>query len=270
MKKADIHIGLKTGRLTVISDVFHIKNINQNVNFVTCRCDCGKEKNIKIYEIGLSTLSCGCWSKEQQLKSFFKHGMSKSKAYKNYFSMKQRCYNQKTTAYKDYGGRGITVCDRWLNKENGFKFFLSDMGEKPTPKHSIDRIDVNGNYEPTNCRWADSFTQANNKTTSINIEINGVTKTLKEWSDFYGVNYFMAMHRYYLGMPTQQIFNKEQMQGLMITKYGCTKTLSTWAKIFGVTRKSAYDRYYRGGNFERMFNLTPNNPNISRQLLPLN
>ncbi len=92
----------------------------------------------------------------------YKHGMARTSTYVCWQDMKNRCYNPNVKAYKHYGGRGITVCDRWLDSENGFINFLNDMGEKPKGL-SIDRIDVNGNYEPSNCRWATASQQSINK-----------------------------------------------------------------------------------------------------------
>lgn len=105
-------------------------------------------------------------------------------AYIVWIEMRKRCYNKKLPAYPRYGGRGITVCDRW---RFSYANFFADMG--PNPKGmSLDRIDNNGCYEPGNCRWATTFTQARNKSNNVKFTLNGVTKTLKEWSEETGIS----------------------------------------------------------------------------------
>lgn len=144
-----------------------------NRAYWTCWCDCGKEKAIRAD--GLTTgavQSCGCLGRERRtaasVVASLKHGKTRGKRgeqrqppeYRAWTNMKTRCYNQKSKRYVDWGGRGIKVCDRWLNS---FENFYADMGPKPAPGYSIDRIDVDGNYEPGNCRWADAKTQRNNR-----------------------------------------------------------------------------------------------------------
>jgi len=107
------------------------------------------------------------------------HGMTKTSEHKSWSGIKERCFNPNHKGYSYYGARGITVCDRW---KNSFENFFADMGLKPTPKHSIDRIDNNGNYCPDNCRWATKAEQANNKSTNRLITIGCVTLTIAQWT----------------------------------------------------------------------------------------
>ena len=109
--------------------------------------------------------------------------MSKTTTYKSWCHMKERCLNEGNQDYPDYGGRGIQVCDRWLSFEN----FYADMGEKPRGRYSIDRLDTDGGYEPSNCRWATDKQQARNKRNNRAIEFNGRTQLLVEWSQETGV-----------------------------------------------------------------------------------
>lgn len=108
----------------------------------------------------------------------YKHGMDGTPVYKAWISLKARCNNKKDKDYKDYGGRGIKVCDRWLHS---FENFYKDIGDKPTSKHSIDRIDNNGNYCKENCRWATIYEQNNNRRSTRYIEYKGDKMSLFQW-----------------------------------------------------------------------------------------
>jgi hypothetical protein len=136
-----------------------------------CRCDCGNEKIIRSASLisGL-TKSCGCLQKEiarkSIIKSFTTHGMSKSPEYHSWTGMKRRCYYSKGKDYKDYGQRGIRVCDRWVNS---FDNFLTDMGLRPSAKHSLNRIDNDGNYCLENCKWSTQAEQQQNRFRVTNI-----------------------------------------------------------------------------------------------------
>jgi hypothetical protein len=116
-------------------------------------------------------------------------------------NMKARCFNPAVKFFHSYGGRGITVCERWMAFEN----FLADMGYPPTRQHSLDRIDVNGNYEPGNCRWATQREQANNKRGNVPLTVNGVTRTLAEWSHVTGHPLQTIYARYRRGWEPEKL-----------------------------------------------------------------
>ncbi|HDX9500141.1 TPA: AP2 domain-containing protein, partial [Bacillus thuringiensis] len=129
----------------------------KNKTMWNCLCDCGNERVVDGYSLSKgSSKSCGC--------NNIKHGMKHTPEYNIWGLMKSRCSNLNDSGWENYGARGITVCERWLDFSN----FIEDMGERPSPEHSLDRIDVNGNYCKANCRWATHLEQAHNKRTSKN------------------------------------------------------------------------------------------------------
>ncbi len=150
MKKLKFDLtGLRFGRLTIIKYIQDIKKWYG-------KCDCGGYKLANSSHLREGRIiSCGCAKKENCGVHLFKHGDAsggrKTSEYKTWKGMKERCRYVKHIAYENYGGRGIKVCERWINS---FENFLSDMGRRPTPKHTLDRIDNDGNYEPSNCKWS--------------------------------------------------------------------------------------------------------------------
>lgn len=147
-----------------------------------CRCDCGNEVSVSGTDLkGGRTKSCGCYKKDHAGMGNLKHNQAKKTSeYLAWTHMKTRCYNPNYELYHCYGGRGITVCDRWLNS---FQNFFDDMGKKPTPKHSLDRFpDKNGNYEPSNCRWATVKQQSGNRRNNTWIEYKGENMILQNWA----------------------------------------------------------------------------------------
>lgn len=154
--------------------------------FFLCKCDCGKEKEIQgsLVKRG-KVISCGCVRNGKASARLSKHGESKTKLYKVWSHMLQRCHLPKDMGYKNYGGRGITVCDRW---RSNFLYFKEDMNETFSPGLELDRIENSKGYYKDNCRWATSKQNNNNKRTNCYLEINGVTKTAMEWSEIHGLN----------------------------------------------------------------------------------
>ena len=160
-------VGQVFERLTVIE---YIGRNNLGKNVWKCLCQCGTYKNIVQGSLitGL-TRSCGCLYKETR-QGRRVHGKCGTSIYIIYNNMIRRCYNIKDNHYHNYGGRGIKVCDRWLES---FQNFYDDMGDPPSKDHSLDRIDNDGDYCPENCRWADNITQANNKTDTKYVDYEG-------------------------------------------------------------------------------------------------
>lgn len=170
---------IKVGRLTVISRAPNLSNINSGTQW-NCVCDCGQKRIVGSGNLLRGRAkSCGCLHKEIVAAKSTKHGRINTPEYKIWKGMKGRCYMPTNGSYVNYGARGISVCDRW---RQSFESFLTDMGSRPSAKHSIERIDVNGNYEPSNCKWATRFEQENNKRTNVFVTWNGKTLTYSQWA----------------------------------------------------------------------------------------
>lgn len=178
--------GYRFGRLVVLRDEEDIISPNNNLSrVVLVRCSCGVEKKVRLGDLRKGhTTSCGCLMVEKVKKSNTLHGKTKTPEYKAWHSMIRRCSDSSLHNYHRYGGRGIVVCDRWLKS---FETFLKDVGVRPTPKHSIDRIDNDGNYEPGNVKWSTNEEQARNSTSARMITFQGQTKCLQDWADHLGI-----------------------------------------------------------------------------------
>jgi hypothetical protein len=160
-KRVEINSGDKYGRLTIIKEIdLHILPSGKTKRMFSCLCECGKKINVRLSHLRThNTISCGCYKKENIIVRSTTHGLWNHPLHNTWMGMKQRCLNPNHKFYSYYGGRGIKICDRWLNS---FENFIQDMGEKPEGT-SIDRIDNDGNYEPTNCRWATKIEQQKNQ-----------------------------------------------------------------------------------------------------------
>lgn len=171
-----------------------------------CICDCGTEKIVAGASLRTgNSKSCGCLTVEAAIARNVankKHGMSYTKTHQVWSAMKERCINSSHQAFSRYGGRGIKVCQRWLES---FQNFLDDMGEPP-PGMSLDRKDVDGNYEPSNCRWATDTEQANNRRNTIYVEFDGRTQSVADWAREVGIPHKTLKHRIKTGwMPEKAL-----------------------------------------------------------------
>lgn len=204
----DDYCGKKFGRLLVIKWSGRDK---WNVNMWMCSCDCGNEKVISQGKLKSgNTKSCGCL----QLESRTKHGFSTRKKthplYHVLDAMKQRCYNQNCKAYKNYGGRGIEICKEWLNSYQKFIDWGLKSGWKE--KLMIERIDVNGNYEPQNCCFISHKNQQRNRRDTNFLTYNGQTKSIPEWAEIYNLKYSTLVARLNYGWGIDEALTKPVSQ----------------------------------------------------------
>jgi len=188
------------GRLTVIRP--HHKTYYGST-YWTCVCDCGTQKEIKGESLRSgAVVSCGCFLRETARTTFTTHGLSNTRAHKIWRHMRSRCSKPKNPAYRHYGGRGISVCERWDKFEN----FLEDMGTPPDG-FSIERIDNSKSYSPDNCKWGDWFEQANNTRKNVFIEYKGEKKTIAQWAKQLNIHHATLTGRYNSGWSPEDIIS---------------------------------------------------------------
>lgn len=183
-------VGKKFGELTVINYAGHGK-----WNVI---CSCGTQKQVGTHPLKSGqTISCGCVQRKHLLESNITHGKSNTRLFRVWCGMKRRCYDKNNPEYKRYGKRGIIVCEEWQGFEPFYEWAMAN-GYNPNAKRgecTIDRIDFNGNYEPSNCRWVNNTTQQNNKRNNHCLEFNGKTQTLAQWSREIGISIYTLSKR---------------------------------------------------------------------------
>ena len=196
--------GKSFGRLIVIKRV----NNKGNNQFYLCKCDCGKEKIIQKYSLIYGkTRSCGCLRKELLRERNKTHNLSNSRLYGIYRHIKERCYNPNCKAYKYYGSCGIVMCEEWAI--NFMNFYNWAMANGYKENLTIDRIDVNGNYEPSNCRWATKKEQSINRRNIHLITFNDKTQTLTDWAKDLNINFNTLYQRIITNQwDTEKAFTK--------------------------------------------------------------
>lgn len=186
--------GKEFGRLSVIKE--DVRLINKPSKWA-CECSCGSIVIVLGHLLRSGkTKSCGCLSRELASSRSKTHGLSKSSTYKSWSGAKDRVLRPGNPKYPSYGGRGIKMCQRWLNS---FENFLADMGEKPSSAHSIERINNDGDYCPENCKWATNVEQSANRRSASIITANGKTQSLSEWAKETGIHRVTIFRRLQLG-----------------------------------------------------------------------
>lgn len=195
-------------RFSMLVVVSQAKNINGRVAW-NCVCDCGSEKIAiaKTLRNGLCK-SCGCLTKT--------HGQCETRLYNIWGGMIGRCYRENSKDFKRYGGRGVKVYDEWRKSFESFYAWSHENGYDDTL--SIDRIDVNGSYEPSNCRWATALEQQRNKNNNAYVEYNGEVKCLKEWSEVLNINYSTLKGRYRRKLPVERLFEVKDLRKEKLVK----------------------------------------------------
>lgn len=238
MKHKKDYIGYSIGCLTVIDEV----EKKGTERCFLCKCStCGgthirRLSNIKKHG------TCGHKFKQLNYK----------RIYDTWRGMKKRCYLKSNQNYKWYGARGITVCDEWLNPDN---FYNWAMANGYNDNLTIDRIDVNGNYEPNNCRWVDIKTQQNNKRNNKYITYKGETKTMSEWAKTLNINYSLLKSRLLSGWTFDMAISKPSKSIGKFTVNGEINTARYFAKKYDVPEVTVYNRLKRGLSIEEALNI---------------
>ena len=189
--------GIRFGRLQIVKEVLP-QTLSCSRRQFECLCDCGQRCIATLTSLRRGyTKSCGCLRKEAMVQNARppKHGMADTRTYSSWEAMKQRCLNPRHKNYKHYGGRGITICEKWLS----FEAFYADMGTRPSPQHSIDRVDNEQGYYKANCRWATQTEQQRNTRQSKMLTMGGETLCVAHWADKTGLPSTTILSRLHYG-----------------------------------------------------------------------
>jgi hypothetical protein len=221
--------GKKIGRWLVLK---RVNNHKGRVAFL-CRCECGTEREVlSQFLLNGQSKSCGCLNREKASERMKErnqtHGLSKTRLYTIWKNIHSRCLNKNNPVYKHYGGRGITLCDEWRDYKNFYQWSMSN-GYKDDL--TIDRIDVNGNYEPNNCRWADDYTQHNNTRKNVYVVYKGQRKTASQWSRELKISKCRLYRQLKNGKTLEEIINTP-VRNHYLEVDGQKHTIAEWARIY--------------------------------------
>lgn len=261
MQKVKDLTGQRFGRWRVLELAERRVSGNRIAVYWKCQCDCGTVKIIRGGNLKTgNSKSCGCINAERNYTNNISHGKRNTRLYRIWIGIKNRCTNTNDRAYPDYGGRGIKVCDEWLNDFMAFYNWSMDNGYGDNL--TIDRIDNNGNYEPSNCRWTDVKTQCNNRRSNHLVTYKGRTQTVAEWEHELGFKKDILLCRFSLGWSVEKAietpyknrsFNNEHGYGYsreikerLVCIDGETHTLKEWCDIKGLKDSTITRRVMRG------------------------
>lgn len=252
-------VGKKFNRLTVIKFLYKktLKDGKHYSYYYLCQCECGNKIEVCLSNLrGKHTKSCGCFKKENTSIMKTTHGLTNTRLYRIYHNILARCYNQKNISFERYGKRGIIVCEDWKKDFSNFYNWAMDNGYND--KLTIDRINNNGNYEPSNCRWATNKQQANNRCTSTSIFYDNKYFTISELATTYNLNEKCLRKRINnkwsikkaISTPSMDYANKQYFA------FGESHNLREWAKIKNINIGTLKSRIYRGWNIESALSIT--------------
>lgn len=250
--KIDVNdiVGKRFEKLTVIKlankiQKYNSKGCKDGLKYIyLCSCDCGNtcfvERN---HLITLHTKSCGCYKIGMHTNRLTKHNKRYTKIYNVWSGIKRRCYNPHQKSYKNYGGRGIIMCDEWLKNFQTFYNWAINNGYEEGL--TIDRINNNGNYEPSNCRWVRSQDQTKNLRTNHYITYNNETHCLSKWAEIYNIPKNVMYTRVSLGWDFEKIIStppKTNKKSKLYEYQGIYKTLNEWCKFLNIEPSTFYKR----------------------------
>ena len=250
MSKLKDLTGITFGRLTVI------KRAENQGKYVVweCECSCGNTVLVKAASLSSgNTKSCGCLKHEHPY--MITHGLSKHRLYSIWIGMKGRCYNPNDSKYKNYGERGIAICDEWKNDFKAFYDWSMNNGYEETL--TIERIDVNGNYTPENCTWIPMLEQCRNTTKVRWIEYNGESKLLSDWAKDIGIDPETLSQRIEKWGINKAMTTPLLRRPRLITYNGETHNLPEWSKITGIHKNTLEKRLLSGWSVEDMLTVKP-------------
>jgi len=246
--------GQKFGTLTAIECIG--RKAKGRGHYWRCQCECGKVTEVSGSNLRSGAVaSCGCVANKATSLRNRTHGHTEgdrpTRVYRIWQCMLTRCYNPDRANWQDYGGRGIKVCDRW---RESFENFYADMGEPPTPKHTLDRYpDNGGDYGPNNCRWATMSQQARNRRSTRMIEYQGRTMAISDWADEYGIKLACLTGRLNNGWDIEKALTTPvgSTRARMLTFRGESKSLSEWSRLTGIRIATIHQRLGRGWSTEK-------------------